>query len=215
MQVAAPFSPPGRTVLPTAPDACLLRRNRAGRLPKIRYNTAMETIRPAILQRPQDLKLAMLLDDTLSGLHIFRQTQITCGRWNFHFAIIGESHFVRVTHDDRFIMQEVLACIDLPDNLRGNVHALHTLEPYQYDSQRYQVRIAASHQPDVRPSDCDGMLEHQFPITCGAIPVTRICWWQHDHSLRWNTLHSYPAPDRNTYIVSESCFYLFAEESDL
>lgn len=172
-------------------------------------------MRPATLQRPQDLSLALLLDDCLSGLHIFRQTQVPCGRWNFHFAIIGESHFVRISRDDRFVMQEILACIELPDCSHANVHRLDTLQPYQYDHLPYQVRIHASHLPAALPAAVDGLLEVEFPITHGVIPVTRICWWQQADTLRWQTLHSYPAPDGSTYIVSESCFYLFAEESDL
>jgi hypothetical protein len=172
----------------------------------------MESIQTTILQHPQDLRLAVLQDDNLSGLTILQKAEVRCGAWAFVFAIIGESHFVRVTHGGQFIMQEVLACVELPENVRGHTHALDTLARHQYHAERYAVGIDFAYQEMHAPTDYDGMLEYAFPETYGVTPITRICWWQEVDRLRWQTLHTYPALDHITYVFSDSHFDIHPEE---
>lgn len=172
----------------------------------------MENLRPSILQRPQDLQLAVLLDDSLSDLMILRSAQVTCGAWHFEFAIIGESHFVLVLHRGEFFMQEVLACVDLPPAARGHVHALDQHFQHHYQHERYHVQVDASYTPDDVPAGYDGLLEYAFPQTYGITPITRIVWWQTPERLRWHTLHTYPAHDHITYVVSDSHFDMVPEE---
>ena len=172
----------------------------------------MESLQNTILQHPQDLQLAVLQDDNLSGLTILQAAHVRCGSWEFKFAIIGESHFVRVTYGGQFIMQEVLACVDLPANVRGHTHALHTLAPHQHQAERYAVQVDFAYEDLHAPTGYDGMLEFAFPEIYGVTPVTRICWWQEAQRLRWQTLHTYPAPERVTYVFTDSFFDIHPEE---
>lgn len=163
-----------------------------------------------IVQRPNDLMLALLRDGHDLPLTTIKHKRINIANWHITFYIIGESHRVRVLHGDDFVLEEMLACVRVPDDVVLSSYSFTDLHPQRIERDGYEVCVSFSLVRDAQmPVRVAGqVLEHHFPQTYGQTPVTRIQWQYDDTILRWWTLHTYAAAHTTTYVYSASRLHL-------
>jgi hypothetical protein len=159
----------------------------------------------SIQQDAQDLLLALVQAEPLPEMRVLLAESWQYQAWRFDFAIIGESHYVRITHEGKLVMLEVLACIRLKAEQCKLYQPLLEMQPFAYQESAYQVAVRFDNRlPDW--SQQKNSLRYHFPITHGQIPQTRIQWQHEAGRLRWQTLHSYPEEARLITVLSESEF---------
>jgi hypothetical protein len=167
----------------------------------------MKQLTTSVLQRPQDLVLAVLTHNTLPKMTYLQQATHSIGAWSFEFAIVGESHHVRVTYDGACIMNEILACVQFVDEQCTHFHAFRTLDAHDFESRNYRVEVSFEvRSPWQNPHPPYHQIQYQFPTTQGQMPITRIQWQQHENALNWWTLHTYAEKDKTTHIHTQSSF---------
>lgn len=146
-------------------------------------------------QNPTDLILAILCTDTQLPLTVLDQSTIQHHHLTVTFQIIGESHAVHIAHQEKLILQEILACIDIPANQATHHHAFNQLAPHDYNIPNYCTTISfdTHNIDDSIPLLSNPSLEVRFPAIYGHQPITQIEWNTTDHSINWKTLHLYPS----------------------
>lgn len=159
----------------------------------------------SIPQNAQDLVLALVEHDALPSMRVLLAESVEIAAWRFDFAIIGESHYVRISHEGRLLMREILACLPLKAEDCKLYQPFSVLEPFAYQESAYQVAVGFESRLPVWTQKQDS-LSYQFPVTHGKVPETRIQWQIHAGQLRWQTLHSYPEARRQRLVLSESAF---------
>ena len=161
-----------------------------------------------VLQKPTDLKLAILRTELPANLTTLKQAVVFAGDWQFSFHIVGESHLVRIEHRRALVLQEVLACIDVAAAQCVDWHQFSDLAEHRYDETDYEVGVTFDDRPDSTGSwaDSSAGLVVEFPAIYGCSPVTRIRWELAADRIRWWTLHLYPEPRRITRVLSHSEF---------
>ena len=162
-----------------------------------------------IFQKPTDLVLAIVEGELSSPLTVLKQTTLAAAQYRFVFSILGESHMVRVEHENGLIFHEVLACSELVSNNPVHYHRFNDLKAYRYHRAGYNIAISFEvHRADrLLPASAETSLEVQFPETHGRIPVTRVEWQATETAMSWRTVHLYPTDRRATSVVSESIFW--------
>ncbi|MBC7869303.1 MAG: DUF2617 family protein [Chitinophagaceae bacterium] len=160
-------------------------------------------------QQPTDLMLAISIQDISEQVNVLKQQSATFDNLQLTFYIIGESHIVRLERDDTLLFQEVLACIDLPEQDCLYHHRFNDLSAHTYQQKGYQVQVDFKpiHHA-MLPYTPDGLLEVAFPKTRGQIPITRIQWWLKDDVLYWWSLHTYPDWEITQHVYTLSSFSL-------
>ncbi len=180
------------------------------------YNKGMneKSLTQTIIQYPTDLVFALMTVDVSSQLTILAQKSFYLHNWLFDFAIIGESHFVTIKHHNKFVMQEVLACTDLPVILQAESHKFAKLETYQVNKVAYQasVEFSSSLPTNTLSKEISGHLDLSFPEVFGVIPSTHVQWSYHEQLVTWQTLHVYPLENHVTYVRTQSQFDLNRED---
>jgi len=162
----------------------------------------------SILQHPTDLVFAVMDTSVLHLLTVLKTQTIVMGDYTIQFTIIGESHCITVSHKGQFVMQEVLACTDIPEILQAHSHKFVKLEPYQHTNQTYRARMWFTNvMQDDYWADYDE-LSLDFPVMFGQIPFTKIQWMTSDTTVQWRTIHVYPLQTHTTYVYTESFFDL-------
>lgn len=170
-----------------------------------------ELIQP-ILQLPTDLVFAVTDYSVLELLTVLKTQTVKIAYYTIYFAIIGESHCITVFHHDEFVMQEVLACTDIPDILQADSHKFATLEPYQHTKQDYRARVWFADRLQQARWQNQDELKMDFPEMFGQIPFTKIQWEISHTSIQWRTIHVYPLQTHTTYVYTASYFDLNREE---
>lgn len=161
----------------------------------------------SVPQNAEDLLLAVLEKDALPKLRVLRSERLLIGDWRFEFAIIGESHTVRIEHGGRLLMLEVLACIDVAQTACKVYQPFSAKQAFAYHESRYQVAVNFSEALPIW-TQADNHLRYEFPLTHGQIPETRIQWQLGSGRVTWQTLHSYPDAGGMLVVLSESEFRL-------
>lgn len=177
---------------------------------RIRYNKAMENIEltQPILQYPTDLVFAVIAEDVASKLTILKTASIAVGDYHIDFAIIGESHCITVSRDGQFIMQEVLACTEIPQILQAQSHKFAKLEPYGLSLVGYRSQVWFANVLTADEWQAQHHIRMDFPDMFGQIPFTEVRWAIDGQSIRWRTTHVYPLETHTTYVYSETTFDL-------
>jgi len=165
--------------------------------------------RPVVLQNPTHLVLCVTSQELTTEVTILCQQSIAFDDIKLTFHIIGESHIVRLERDDTLLFQEVLACIDLPEQECLHYHRFNDLSAHVYQHKGYQVQVDfnPSHHV-ILPHTPDSLLEVAFPKTHGQIPITRIQWRFKDDVLYWWSLHTYPDWEITQHVYTLSSFSL-------
>jgi hypothetical protein len=161
----------------------------------------------SIPQRAQDLLLALVQHEPMPEMRVLLAESWQYQAWRFEFAIIGESHYVRIEHEGRLLMLEVLACISIKAEQCKLYQPLLEMQAFAYQESAYQVAVTFDNRlPDW--SQQKDSLSYHFPITHGQIPQTRIQWQHEVGLLRWQTLHSYPDEAQMITVLSESAYQI-------
>jgi hypothetical protein len=162
----------------------------------------------SVLQHPTDLVFAVTDIDVAPLLTILKTQTITISDYAIQLSIIGESHCITVSHKGQFVMQEILACTDIPEILQAHSHKFAKLESYQHTKPEYRGRVWFTNriQGDQWTSECELILN--FPEMYGQIPFTKIQWMTSETSFQWRTVHVYPLQTHTTYVYTESFFDL-------
>jgi hypothetical protein len=156
-----------------------------------------------VIQRPNDLRLALIQRPPLPVLKPLKMYEIGLGRWRINFSIIGESHQVQVWRDDHLQFAEMLVCMDFSPTQCDHYYRFDTLNTHQHRTPGYSVQVEFDSQARPKPR-CDGSLRFDFPAAHGVLPITEIRWWQHEAHLFWWTLHVYPQAVAVVYVYSQS-----------
>ncbi len=161
-----------------------------------------------VFQKPTDLRLAILRTELPVNLTILDQAAIDIDAWKFSFYIVGESHLVRIEHRGALVLQEVLACIDMPPACCISWRQFQDLKAYRYGQDNYEVAVSFADQPDwtIPPKSSASCLEVVFPALHHHIPVTQVQWQMTSNTVYWWTLHVYPEARRTTRVHSRSEF---------
>lgn len=164
-----------------------------------------------IVQRPQDLILAVVTDDSLPPSHILVERIWQKNDWRITFAIIGESHRIKVEHQGNFVMEEMLACADIPLETCQHHHEFSDLQAHDHQQANYTIAIEMCEQADLWQAQADDLI-FNFPAINGIEAVTRLQWQVLDTSIQWRSLHTYINDGALLCIYSQSEFVLQAEE---
>ena len=159
----------------------------------------------SVQQKPTDLILANVIQ-LPSSITVLKQQSVSIGVWSLVFQIIGESHIVSVTHKQKTLFHEMLACINVNRDHCHHHHPFSQLQTHTYTRDSYQVSVEFSETPSWHiplQSDTD-YIEVIFPNICGQTPITRILWQFIDNTLSWWTLHVYPERDITTFVHTKS-----------
>lgn len=158
-----------------------------------------------VVQSPHDLVLAVHTEALTVPLDILAQSSVELHGHRLTWAIIGESHTVRVEQAGRVVLHEVFACVDLAGQVCRHQQHFRGLDAHRYGHAGYTIAVAFDRPAWSVPAACDGHLEFAFALTHGRVPVTRIDWQQDGDALRWWTLHTYPEAGgvREVYTYSE------------
>ncbi len=156
-------------------------------------------------QRPQDLKLAIVTTDSLPQTLNLLEHDERAANWHIRLAIIGESHRVRIACGEQFIMEEMLACVDVPSLICSHHQAFDDLQPHHFSQADYRVSIQFSHDASLWQSQ-EKELIYTFPEIDGVQAVTKIQWHNSENSFTWRTLHSYQNSSELLYVYSESTY---------
>jgi hypothetical protein len=168
----------------------------------------LQPIQP-VFQQPEDLVLGVVATKLPDNLFtVIQKKTLQLGRWRIHFHIIGESHWIRIEHDDRLALQEVLACTTLNKAWCSHHHEFADLAGHQHMRDNYGVSIQFSHRHGwIEPAlSNDTQMEARFPEMFGWVPITRVRWRVVGQRVSWWTLHIYPEPNRVTYVKTQSHF---------
>ena len=161
----------------------------------------------SVIQQPKDLVLAIMNDDVLPDMLVLQRAEHWITDWLFQFAIIGESHHIRIEHCGVSILNEVLACVPVKKGDCIHYRAFTDLEPSGYQTAQYEVQVDFGERPLWHVPQTNVMqLEYVFPQTFGQQPVTRIRWRQVENAVHWWTLHTYPDAAQTTYVHTASTF---------
>ena len=172
----------------------------------------MTNIKTNVIQRPQDLVLAILPDGELPAMTVLQQSELYFGDWHFQFSIIGESHHIRVEHAGEAVLNEVLACVSVAQTDCVHYQSFADLAAHDYESGQYQVQVESGHEPRWRiPKHDINQIAYTFPTTFGQQPVTRIQWRRSQNTVHWWTLHTYAEATKTTFVHTASVFHCHAE----
>ena len=171
-------------------------------------------IRQPIYQVPTDLVFAITTYDVSNLLTVFKTKTFCKGDYEFEFAIIGESHCITIFHQGRFVLQEVLACTNIPAIVQADSHKFAKLEPYLHTKQDYQARVWFRDSLQNDPIESHGEMKLDFPEVYGQIPFTHVQWIMLESSICWRTTHVYPLEPSTKYVYTESCFALNERSTD-
>jgi hypothetical protein len=161
----------------------------------------------SIQQNAQDLLLALVQQEPLPEMRVLLSENWQHQDWHFAFAIIGESHYVRIEHQGQLVMLEVLACLALKAEQCKLYHPLQDMKPFTYQEPAYQVAIRYENHLPLWKQQTQHLRYH-FPITYGQTPETRIKWQFGAGRLSWQSLHSYPNESGMVVVLSESSYQL-------
>jgi Protein of unknown function DUF2617 len=168
----------------------------------------MTKLTTSVIQQPQDVVLAIVSDSALPAMIVLQQSQHHIRDWLFQFAIIGESHHIRVEQAGTWVLNEVLACVKLAEADCLHYQAFKGLQAHSYQNAQYRVNVDFGEKPRWAVPDANVLeLRYDFPETFGQQPFTRIRWRQIENTLHWWTLHTYAAAGRTVYIHTASVFH--------
>jgi hypothetical protein len=159
-----------------------------------------------IIQHTKDLRLAILSEDVLASLTILQEARIHYGDWQVYFAIIGESHRIRIQHQEQFILEEILACVDVQANDCSHYHDFSDLTAHHYQQEQYRIHISFSDKIPLKIPSAQS-IEYRFPVIYNLEPITRIEWKLEGNILFWWTLHSYAEPEKIITVHTQSEFH--------
>lgn len=159
-----------------------------------------------IIQRPEDLMLAVVEYDLSAGFTVFKQQEIRYEDVAVQFAIIGESHIITVLRDEQVVLQEILACVTFPPEIQA--HRFDDLGEYTENRHHYGVHVRfATGEADIAPLGKDA-IEYEFPTILGQSPLTRINWSCSGRIIQWWTLHRYITEQSSIDVRTQSNFAL-------
>lgn len=161
-----------------------------------------------ILQYPTDLVFAVMEADVSHLLTVLKTETVNVGDYTIRFAIIGESHCITVLHQKQLILQEVLACTDIPVILQANSHKFAKLDMHHHIETDYQAHIWFADELIKADWDDQGVIKMDFPEMFGQVPFTQVTWQVSRSDIQWRTTHVYPLKTHTTYVYTESKFDL-------
>ncbi|MEO1165393.1 MAG: DUF2617 family protein [Chloroflexota bacterium] len=165
--------------------------------------TIQEHSLKAVIQRPHDLVLAVSRCGGLPETQGLAQASFSHGAWQVNFVIIGESHHITVRRDSELVLEEMLACVSLPERTAYHTHAFTDLQSHHHVDNRYQVYVWTS--PDIPDWNWkENMLSFVFPVLDDMQPKTVIRWVLHGNVLIWQTLHTYMLAGAPLAVLSSS-----------
>jgi hypothetical protein len=168
----------------------------------------MTKLTTTVIQHPQDLVLAVVPDSALPPMVVLQQSRHHFRRWLIQFAIIGESHHVRVEHKGKWVLNEVLACVEVAEADCLHYQPFADLRPHRYQTAQYQVQIDFGDKPRWTVPDTNVFeLKYVFPPTLGQQPLTRIRWRQAENTVHWWTLHTYAEAEKIISVHTASVFH--------
>lgn len=148
----------------------------------------------SIYQHPQALVLGVMSSEIQAELKILRQADLEIEDWRFQFAIIGESHRVRIEKAGQLVLQEILACVPLQSERCLHYHPCLEDQPHTFCWEQYAVSLYF--EPQRTWEAGENQLVVNFPAVHGQIPVTCLKWEVQNETVYWWTLHTYPQPER-------------------
>jgi hypothetical protein len=167
----------------------------------------MTKITTSVIQHPKNLVLAVMADDSLPEMLVLQRAEHRIADWLFQFAIIGESHHIRVEHSGVCILNEVLACVAVAEAACVHYQAFTELQPYEHQTPQYRIQVDfGEYPPWFAPPNNIMQLEYHFPKTYEQQPFTRIRWRQDKNTVHWWTLHSYAGVEQTIYVHTASVF---------
>jgi hypothetical protein len=168
----------------------------------------MTKLTTSVIQHPQDLVLAVVPDNALPLMVVLQQSGHHFHDWLFQFAIIGESHHIRVEHGGKWVLNEVLACVEVAEAECLHYQPFADLRPHRYQTANYQVQVDFGEKPRWTVPDTNVFeLKYVFPQTFGQQPLTRIRWRQTENTVHWWTLHTYAEAEKMVYVHTASVFH--------
>jgi len=174
----------------------------------------------SIFQDPRDLILGITMDDTpVNGLTVLQESSITHDSYEITFRIIGESHWVTISHSGRVVCQEVLACVRLEGVSWTHEYNFKEETTHRLISDGYAVSVGLENfREEFHKLGTDAEhLSLYFPDPFGGnfLPFTRVWWIRDADVLRWWTLHVYAQPTQPVVVVSSSRFSLAGGEGTI
>ena len=161
----------------------------------------------SVIQHPKDLVLAIMNDDVLPDMLVLQRAEHQIDDWLFQFAIIGESHHIRIEHCGVSILNEVLACVPVKEGDCIHYRTFTDLQASGYQTAQYEVQVDFGERPVWHVPQTNVMqLEYVFPQTFGQQPITRIRWRQVENAVHWWTLHTYADAAQTIYVHTASIF---------
>lgn len=164
---------------------------------------------PLVFQRPTDLRLCVLHTAISQHFRVLRSHTLHFNGWCANFDIIGESHAVTLRYGEKFVLREILACVDIAAEQCTHYHTCELLKPHTFQEHPYQVALSFSDEMtgnSPRSTGQNQAIQVAFPEIWGRIPITEIRWSLDEYALTWWTLHSYPNPQGITYVHTVSQF---------
>lgn len=159
----------------------------------------------AINQRPQDLILAVTNQDNLPDTQVLQQASWQVADYSVTFVIIGESHRVKIEQHGQFIMEEMLACVDVPTDDAIYQHSFQNLQHHEHRQRNYSVVVNIdTHKTEWQSTEQE--IVYFFPQINSIQPVTRIQWQATKTAIQWRTLHTYIDNQDITNIYTQSHF---------
>lgn len=170
----------------------------------------MNNLLKAVNQRPQDLKLAIVTTDNLPATKNLLEQNLFIDDWSIRFAIIGESHRVRIDYQGQFIMEEMLACITVPSMDCQHYHGFDDLQTHDFEQSAYHVSVSMQKDMTIW-QDIENQISYRFPEIDGIQALTKIQWHYTGKSISWRTLHTYTESGNILCVYSDSNYTFQAE----
>lgn len=160
-------------------------------------------------QHPKDLRLGVSQTQEIQPLTVLAEKTVVIEELSITFRIIGESHWITISHNENILLQEILACVSLQGEHWQHQHSFIDSRSHTFAKDGYEIQLVfAEMTPRISQMGNLNSIEVYFPnpLGNGEEPFTRI-WWEYDgHTLQWWTIHVYPLEDGTVAVLSTSKF---------
>lgn len=142
-----------------------------------------------IAQVPQDLMLYVAFgQDLQADLRVLQSAYVWLHGFRICFEIVGESHRVSIEDKAGIVLQEIFACVTLPQRPGWHHQTFDQLQAHHFAQDRYSIDLHFN----TTPPQQSLQLAYTFPAMAKDHAMTGIGWQHCDNWLQWWTVHSYP-----------------------
>lgn len=162
-----------------------------------------------VAQDPRGLMFGVLSTPHLPcEVRIVREQHVQLDGADVRLRIIGESHWITLSHQDGSLLHEMLACVSLPPAACVVHQSFAELQPFQHQQVGYSasVRFMPMQHRLVGLGAGQEQIEVVFPrmLSDDCSPFTRIWWTVSAEIISWRTIHVYPGTSGPLAVLTES-----------